>query len=66
MERLLVLRLQTRGVAAQARLNGFTLAQLDATGGTQTLAVHEYTLAGANRLELVVEPRGNEEPRRSS
>ncbi|MBI3350902.1 MAG: hypothetical protein HY020_27355 [Burkholderiales bacterium] len=57
MERLLVLRLQTRGVAAQACLNGFTLAQLPAAGGVQILAVHEYTLAGANRLELVIEPQ---------
>lgn len=63
MERLLVLRLQARGVSAQARLNGFTLAQLDAAGGTQALAVHEYTLAGANRLELIVEPREVAEPR---
>lgn len=64
MERLLLLKLQARGAAVQARLNGFTLAQLEAAGGTQVMAVHEYTLAGANRLELVVEPRdGEPEPR---
>lgn len=63
MERLLVLRLQARGVSAQARLNGFPLAELGAAGGVQALAVHEYTLAGANRLELVVEPALNAEPR---
>jgi hypothetical protein len=58
MERLLILRLQSRGVAVQARLNGFPLAELGAAGGVQALAVHEYTLAGVNRLELVVEPAG--------
>jgi hypothetical protein len=63
MERLLVLRLQAHGVSAQARLNGFTLAELGPAGGVQALAVHEYTLAGANRLELVVEPATNAEPR---
>lgn len=62
MERLLVLRLQTQGVSAHARLNGFTLAQLPAAGGIQTLAVHEYTLAGTNRLELLIEP-GPAEPK---
>ncbi|MFG6490130.1 hypothetical protein ACG04R_25885 [Roseateles sp. BYS78W] len=56
MERLLILRLQAQGVAAQARLNGFALAEVGAAGGVQALAVHEYTLAGNNRLELVIEP----------
>jgi len=63
MERLLVLRLQARGVAAQAWLNGFPLLQLGAAGGVQALAVHEYTLAGMNRLELVIDPREAAEPR---
>jgi hypothetical protein len=63
MERLLVLRLQTQGVAAHARLNGFTLADVGTAGGVQALAVHEYTLAGANRLELLIDPAPLHEPR---
>jgi hypothetical protein len=55
MDRLLVLRLEaTPGVRAEAVLNGIPLARV---GGAQTaasLAVHEYTLAGANELALVV------------
>lgn len=56
MERLLVLRLETLGVAAEASLNGVPLARTPPGGGGVTVPVHEYTLSGANELELVIEP----------
>jgi hypothetical protein len=56
MERLLVLRLETIGVAAEASLNGVPLARTPARGGAVTVPIHEYTCSGANQLELVVEP----------
>jgi len=56
MERLLVLRLESLGVAAEAVLNGVPLARSDPTGRAVTLPIHEYALAGGNELELVVEP----------
>lgn len=56
MERLLVLRLEAVGCHAEAVLNGVPLARVG--GGRQlvSLPVHEFTLAGANDLELVVQP----------
>ncbi len=56
MERLLVLRLQSLGVAAEAWLNGVPLARTAADAPALTLPIHEYTLAGANELALVIEP----------
>ncbi len=56
MDRLLVLRLDSVGLAAEAWLNGVPLARTGPAGGVQTLPVHEFTLAGANVLELVVDP----------
>lgn len=56
MERLLVMRLETLGVAAEASLNGVPLARTPAAGGGVTVPVHEYTLSGVNELELVIEP----------
>lgn len=56
MERLLVLRLETLGVAAEASLNGVPLARTTARGGAVTVPIHEYTAAGANQLSLVIEP----------
>ncbi|MDE2566881.1 MAG: hypothetical protein KGL50_13935 [Burkholderiales bacterium] len=56
MERLLVLRLQSAGVAAEAWLNGVPLARSVADGPALTLPIHEYTLSGANELALVIEP----------
>ena len=54
MERLLVLDLECGGCAAEASLNGMPVAALGPAGGRATLAVHEFTLAGANQLTLVV------------
>ncbi|MDB5999815.1 MAG: hypothetical protein JWP52_1514 [Rhizobacter sp.] len=56
MERLLMLRLQATGCAAEVLLNGMPVATLGAAGGLACMAVHEYTLTGVNRLELVVGP----------
>ena len=56
MDRLLVLRLEAAGCAAEAVLNGIPVARVGAAQNVALLPVHEYTLAGANELELVVEP----------
>jgi len=56
MERLLVLRLETLGVAAEASLNGVPLARCAASGGAVTLPIHEYTQSGGNELQLLIQP----------
>ena len=56
MERLLVLRLDSVGVTAEAWLNGVPLARSGPAAGAVTVAIHEYTLAGANELQLVIQP----------
>jgi hypothetical protein len=59
MERLLVIKADVRECEAEVLLNGVPLARLDAARPRATVPVHEYTLAGANRLELVVWPRSS-------
>ncbi len=56
MDRLLVLRVRSKGVAAEAWLNGLPIARTPKGGGDCCVPVHEFVVAGANRLELVVEP----------
>lgn len=56
MDRLLTLRLRSHGVSAEAWLNGLPLARTPKRGGDCCVPVHEFVIAGANRLELVVEP----------
>jgi hypothetical protein len=64
MERLLVLRLDSIGVTAEALLNGVPLARTapavgavgGASAGAVTVPIHEYTLSGANDLQLVIQP----------
>ena len=56
MERLLVLRVESIGVVAEAVLNGVPLARTSATQRVLTLPIHEYTLSGGNEIELVIEP----------
>lgn len=60
MERLLLLRIEASGCQAEAVLNGVPVAMVDgrtATGiHTASVPVHEFTLAGGNRLSLVVNP----------
>ena len=56
LERLLMLDLAAGGCAVEAQLNGMPVATLAAAGGSSSLAVHEYTLAGRNQLSLVIGP----------
>ena len=56
MERLLVLRLESIGVTADAVLNGVPLARSGPAAGAVTVPIHEYTLAGGNELQLVIQP----------
>jgi hypothetical protein len=56
MERLLVLRLESIGVVAEALLNGVPLARSGPAAGAVTVPIHEYTLAGGNELQLVIQP----------
>jgi hypothetical protein len=56
MDRVLVLRLRSHGVAAEAWLNGLPLARTPKGGGDCCVPVHEFVIAGSNRLELVVDP----------
>jgi hypothetical protein len=56
MERLLVLRLESVGIVAEASLNGVPLARTGGSLRTVTVPIHEYTLSGANLLELVIQP----------
>lgn len=56
MERLLTLKLDAVGCEAEALLNGVPLARAHAGRPRMIVPVHEYTLAGSNRLELVIWP----------
>lgn len=56
MERLLVAKLEVNDCEAELRLNGIPLARADAARPRVVVPVHEYTIAGANRLELVLWP----------
>jgi hypothetical protein len=57
MERLLVLKLDAVDCEAEASLNGVPLARVNAARPCAIVPVHEFTMAGHNRLELVVWPR---------
>ena len=57
MERLLVLKLDAVDCAAEAAINGVPVARVDAAQPRALVPVHEYTLAGTNRIELTVWPR---------
>jgi hypothetical protein len=56
MERLLILRLESIGVVAEAVLNGVPLARSGPAAGAVTVPIHEYTLAGGNEVQLVLQP----------
>ena len=56
MERLLMIELASGGCAVEVQLNGMSVAALGPAGGSTSLAVHEYTLAGRNQLSIVVAP----------
>lgn len=56
MERLMVLQVQSQGCVAEAWLNGVPLVRATAAQPLVSVAVHEYALAGANRLGLHINP----------
>lgn len=60
MERILFLRVEALGCEVEAVLNGMPVVRLDARGQTSPrmacIPVHEYTLAGGNRLGAVINP----------
>jgi hypothetical protein len=56
LERLLMLELAAGGCAVEAQLNGMPVATLGPAGGSSSLAVHEYTLAGRNQLSMLIAP----------
>lgn len=56
MDRLLVLRLETSGIEAEALMNGVPLLRVGQQRRVALAAVHEYALVGANQLELSVRP----------
>ncbi|MCV2355946.1 hypothetical protein LNV09_17530 [Paucibacter sp. B2R-40] len=56
MERLLVLRLEAQGCSAEAVLNGVPLLRVGGAQAVASLPVHEFTLAGSNEIELIINP----------
>jgi hypothetical protein len=56
MERLLVLRLESVGVAAEALINGVPVARTGPGLRVATVPIHEFTLSGGNELELIIQP----------
>jgi len=62
IERLLVLKLDAVDCAAEASLNGVPIARADAARTRVIVPVHEYTVGGVNRLELVIWPRAVAQP----
>ncbi len=56
MDRLLVLRLESSGLAAEATFNGVPLLRVGAARRVALLSVHEFALAGSNELQLTVLP----------
>lgn len=56
MERLLLLRLRSSGIAAEARLNDIPVARTPAGGGEVCMPVHEYLFEGTNHVGLVLDP----------
>jgi hypothetical protein len=56
MERLLVLRLEAAGCTVEAVVNGVPVARAGGHQRLLTVPIHEFTLAGANDVELVIAP----------
>lgn len=56
MERLMLLHTESGGCPVEVLLNGMPLVALPVAGGSACLPVHEYTLAGRNRLAITVFP----------
>lgn len=62
MDRLLVIKLDTLDCEAELWFNGIPLARADAARSRIVLPVHEYTVAGDNRVELIVWPHAPTTP----
>lgn len=62
MERLMMLHVQAHGAPVEVSLNGMPVVSMGAAGGRTALPVHEYTLAGRNRIALHVGPAATDEP----
>lgn len=56
MDRLMCLQIDSNGEAVEALVNGMPVARLAAGGGSRCVTVHEYLLAGQNRIGLSVAP----------
>jgi hypothetical protein len=56
MERLMVIKLVGEGCTAEAWLNGLPVARITPLAREAVVPVHEASLVGSNRLELVVGP----------
>ncbi len=56
MERLLIMRLEAVSCTAEAWLNGVPIARVGPSQPTRLVPVHEFAVAGANELALVVQP----------
>ena len=56
MDRVLMLRLQAQGCAAEVLLNDVPVGRVGPAGGTLCLPVHEYLLAGDNEISMVINP----------
>lgn len=56
MERLLMLRLEAADCTAEAWLNGVPIARVSPEQPTRLLPVHEFAVAGANDIALIVQP----------
>lgn len=56
MDRLMCLQVDSGGEAVEAFVNGMPVLHLPAGGGSRCVTVHEYLVAGANRLGLQVGP----------
>jgi hypothetical protein len=57
IDRLLVLRLDVVDCEAEVLMNGVPIVRANAARTRAVVPVHEYTVAGVNRLELVLWPR---------
>jgi len=53
MNRILILKLEAVGCEAEALFNGVPIARVHAARTRALVPIHEFTLAGTNRLELV-------------
>jgi hypothetical protein len=56
MDRLLVVRLEAQACVAEVVFNGIPVARVDSTQAVAVVPVHQFAVAGANRITLVIGP----------